>query len=88
MFQWKYVFHLWKSSSTQGKRQNQIWKKGTFSKQGYSLKTKRKPQKNHMNFMWKTWNFFPVVGGADVSSSLGTAKRFRPGKKGEKSSLF
>ena len=28
------------------------------------------------------------VGGADVSSSLGTAKRFRPGKKGEKRSVF
>ena len=65
MFQWKYVFHLWKSSSTQGKRQNQIWKKGTFSKQGYSLKTKRKPQKKH-EFYVENLEFFPVHTGGIV----------------------
>ena len=52
------TFSIFRKVVPQKEKENQIWKTGTFSKQGYSLKTKRKPQKKH--------EFFPVHTGGIV----------------------
>ena len=48
--------------------ENPLWKKGTFSKEGFFCKSKQKPYKNHIFFCLENWLIFPVLacdGSAD-----------------------